>query len=475
MATVCVALLCWSSPAAAGDAVLYRIFLTDGTALVSYGEYARVGTDVVFSMPLGGTTSHVRLQVVTLPDSRVDWPATERYALSARADHYARTRGEVEFTALAANIARTLNEARQVPESTRRVGLVQEARRRLYDWSGASYGYRADDVRQLEGMLDEVESDLRAGAGESRFDLSLVAIAEPPPASILLPPPTLQQSIEQALAAAGATASAGDRVMLLRAALASLDAPGAAGAAWAAKLRATATGALKVEQRLDVEYASVTRDALASANAAARRADPLGVEAVIRGVIVRDDRLGRKRPQEIGSLLAAIDARLDAARQLRLARDRWEARIPALRTYRQRIALALTHVGQLVQTLDRIRSMAGPAVAMLNRADERLSRAAREVSAAVAPPEMALAHALLASTIQLATSAVQVRREAAETASLDLARNASSAAAGSLMLLERTRAELETQLRRPVLPDPPTPEPSTLEPSNPRTSEPLNP
>ncbi|HYC47010.1 MAG TPA: hypothetical protein VED01_16160, partial [Burkholderiales bacterium] len=43
------------APASArgADAALFRLFLTDGTAMVSYGEYARVDDRVIFSMPVG--------------------------------------------------------------------------------------------------------------------------------------------------------------------------------------------------------------------------------------------------------------------------------------------------------------------------------------------------------------------------------------------------------------------------------------
>ena len=40
-------------PAYADTATLFRVFLNNGTAVVSYGEYARVGDRVVFSMPHG--------------------------------------------------------------------------------------------------------------------------------------------------------------------------------------------------------------------------------------------------------------------------------------------------------------------------------------------------------------------------------------------------------------------------------------
>src|SRR5687768_5399120 len=39
-----------SAPA---DAALYRIFLNDGSTLLSYGEFARVADRVVVSLPLG--------------------------------------------------------------------------------------------------------------------------------------------------------------------------------------------------------------------------------------------------------------------------------------------------------------------------------------------------------------------------------------------------------------------------------------
>ena len=42
---------------------LYRVFLTDGSTLVSYGEFARVADLVVLSLPLGGTPAAPRLQL----------------------------------------------------------------------------------------------------------------------------------------------------------------------------------------------------------------------------------------------------------------------------------------------------------------------------------------------------------------------------------------------------------------------------
>src|SRR5262249_11876434 len=50
----------------ADDAAFLRVFLKDGTTLVSYGEFARVGDRVVFSMPLGGPQDNPELQPVNI-------------------------------------------------------------------------------------------------------------------------------------------------------------------------------------------------------------------------------------------------------------------------------------------------------------------------------------------------------------------------------------------------------------------------
>src|SRR3990172_2455100 len=89
------------SPAAAADDVtLLRVFLTDGSALVSYGEPARVGDRVVFSMPTAATPNPP-LHLVSLPADRVDWDRTNRYAASARAARYLQTRAEADYAVLA--------------------------------------------------------------------------------------------------------------------------------------------------------------------------------------------------------------------------------------------------------------------------------------------------------------------------------------------------------------------------------------
>src|SRR5688500_4449433 len=159
--------------ARAADAVLYRIFLRDGSSVVSYGDFARVGDRVVLSVRVGGGEPPT-LQLLSIAESTVDWQLTDRYAEAVRAKHYADTRGEDDFSLLSGEVARALNEVALTSDPARRVALADAARQQLAEWPAAHYGYRASDVAQLSGLLDEVVSELRVAAGQSQFDLKLI-------------------------------------------------------------------------------------------------------------------------------------------------------------------------------------------------------------------------------------------------------------------------------------------------------------
>ena len=58
---------------------MFRVFLKDGRSLVSYGELARVGDRVVFSMPTD-VGANPALRLVDIPADQVDWDRTDRYA-----------------------------------------------------------------------------------------------------------------------------------------------------------------------------------------------------------------------------------------------------------------------------------------------------------------------------------------------------------------------------------------------------------
>jgi hypothetical protein len=106
-------------------AAFFRIFLTDGTTLTSFGDFARVGDRVVFSLPLDEVERRPRLHLVSLPAARVDWNTTERYRKATRAAQYAATRGEVEFAILSAQVAELLSEIALTSDPAQRVALAR--------------------------------------------------------------------------------------------------------------------------------------------------------------------------------------------------------------------------------------------------------------------------------------------------------------------------------------------------------------
>src|SRR5215472_10836938 len=91
------------------SATLLRIFLRDGTSLVSYGEPARVGDRVVFSMPTA-VTPNPPLHLVNLPAELVDWDHTDHYAHAARAAHYLKGQGELDYAELSNQLAQALDD-----------------------------------------------------------------------------------------------------------------------------------------------------------------------------------------------------------------------------------------------------------------------------------------------------------------------------------------------------------------------------
>src|SRR6266496_1574092 len=49
------------------DGTLYRVFLRDGSTLLSYGEFARVADKIVVSVPLGSTPAGPELHLLSIP------------------------------------------------------------------------------------------------------------------------------------------------------------------------------------------------------------------------------------------------------------------------------------------------------------------------------------------------------------------------------------------------------------------------
>ncbi|HET7697935.1 MAG TPA: hypothetical protein VFK57_19635 [Vicinamibacterales bacterium] len=450
-----------SAQTAPADVSLYRIFLNDGTTLLSYGEFARVADRVVVSLPLDAAppssdpaslVAGPPLHLLSIPAETVDWEKTDAYADSVRATRYAATRGPDDFALLNEAVSRSLNEIALTADPARKVAMAAEARQNVTKWAADHFGYRAERVAELAGLFDSVIAETRAQGGAVNVDLSLVANMAAPPSVPLLPPPSFEDHIDQALRAAALSPEASERISLLRSIERVLVEAGVGRSAATVPLYARARSALVAEERASRAYEALTRDAMQAADRYARAADVTGVERIIRRALSEDDRLGQRRPQEMAALLATLDTKLDAARRLRLARDNWALRADALRTYRAAVARPLSLLRVSRDSLDQIKRLAGPSYTVLQRLNARMSEAARLMAAIGAPAEAAAAHAIVKSAVQFAARAGELRLRAVATREMLPANEASSAAAGALMFFERANEELAALAALPALP-----------------------
>jgi len=435
------------------SAALLRVFLRDGTSLVSYGEPARVGGRVVFSMPTA-VTPNPPLHLVDLPDDRVDWDRTNRYSTAARASQYLKGQAELDYAALSNTLAEALNAVASTTDQAQRLAIVERVRASLMEWPQNHFGYRQAEVRQMVGMLDEAIADLRAASGAGRFDISLAAFADPPAITEpLLPPLTLQQSIEQVLNAARVVDRPAERTSLLVAALGAIDRDGGTlPAEWVLNKRTEVQTAINVELKIDETYRNLTAGILKQVERRAKAADVRGVEHLLARLPAEDAQLGGRRPETVSALIAAVEEKLDATRRLRLARDRWEMRLPAFTAYGTAIRSPFALFNRLRPSLEDIKALSGSSPAALAALQEGTLQLLTEMSAITPPEELAAAHALMVSAAQMAANAVTVRREAALANDMSRAWNASSAAAGALMLGARAREDILAGLRPPQLP-----------------------
>jgi hypothetical protein len=468
--------------ASASDPTLFRIFLKDGTALVSYGEFARVGDRVVFTMPLG---EH-RQQLATVGASEVDWTRTDGYTYSVRAGHYAATVGESDYAVMSTRVARQLTEIAQGTNPYDQLSQAESARRELAEWPSRHFGYKADEIRETLGVLDEVIAGLRAKASNTRFDISLVAGVVPPPTVPLLAKPSLQESIASVLRLATLAESPTERVELLRSASAALDEAGgasgggsgaagtsasagvsgaagtnvavagpeseSAGAAWAVAARESIKRSIEAEVAIDRDYATLASRVLTMADRRVKRADVRGLTRLRDRVLDEDARLGGKRPQQLDALLATLNQRLDAAQRLRLARDRWVLQAETFRIYRRAIGAWVDTLRRAQKPLNDIRALAGPSASTLRDLELRFGKLDPAMRMVLVPVDLRNTHASLVSAWQLADTAIGQRQRAIANNDMDLARNASAAAAGSLMLFERVQTEIAQSLEAPKAP-----------------------
>src|SRR5439155_7745190 len=124
---------------------------------------------------------------------------------------------------------------------------------------------------------------------------------------------------------------------------------------WVARTRADTELAIQAERRVDRAYQSLARRYVRLANQSARSADVKSLAWLLTRIRTRDATLGGKRPEAVAAVVAEVKARLDAARQLQLARERWALRAPELRTYRLAIRAPMDLFGGLKAPLEDIK------------------------------------------------------------------------------------------------------------------------
>jgi hypothetical protein len=434
---------------AGSDVTLFRLYMLDGSVLTSYGEFARVDDQVVFSMPVGGRPEEPRIQVTSIKAALVDWPRTDRYAVSARYQRYAETRGEEDFRILSNEVAVALNDIALSSNRQQALALAESVRRTVADWPRMHYGYRQNDVREILSVLDQAISSLKVAQGATSFELSLVAMADAPELEPVATMPNARQQLDEIFYVA-AHARGSERVALLQTGLALLSESSSV-ISDAPALRKHAETQIRQELATDRKYASLTQRVVAQAKSYAARAGITDIERLAARIPKEDDKLGNQRPEVVEALNTAVQSQLFAARRLRLQRDQWLLRQSAYREYQRSVGSSLLLLVKNQNSLEAIRTLEGPPPARLLALRQQLSGGAARLERLRTPEYLRSTHELLVGAWRFAENATRARYDAIEKANAAAAWEASSAAAGALMMLSRAQAEIRSLLEPPRL------------------------
>jgi hypothetical protein len=437
--------------AGASDVTLFRVFMLDGSTVVSFGEFARVEDRVVVSMPVGGPRDEPRLHVVSLPAKSIDWVRTERYATSARYQRYAETRGEDDFQLLSNDVARTLNDIALSTDREKALAIAERARRMLADWPAAHMNYRQRDVREIVALVEDAIAGLKGLPPNGGLDLKLVALSAPA-LEPLIGMPTPGEQLDQLTRVVAFAESPAERVALMQSTLLLLrETPAIAGVDVDLR-RKTIERQLKGEFDVDTRYARLSQNLTTQARGAAARAKVSDVQRVLERIPKEDAKLGERRPDVVQALRAAVQAQLLAAQQLRLRQDQWVLRRSAYRNYQRTVEPQLLNLVRAQAALEAIRKLEGPEPSRLMSYRSRLTGGATQLQRVPVPEDLRAPHELLVGAWRFAESAVETRLAAAKSGSVTTAWEASSAAAGALMLLARAQQEIRALLEPPRLP-----------------------
>jgi len=444
---VCV--LAASQAYAADEAMLFRIFLTDGSSLVTYGEYARTSDQVVLSLPIGGTPQAPRLHAVTLAASKVDWEKTERFAASARYQRYVATRAEADYQQVTEEVATVLSNIAQSTDRASALAAADRARRTLAEWPRMHYGYRQQDIQEIVRLLDSAIARLQGGPPPTPFQIALVNAPEmtlEPVAAM----PSPREQLDQLLRLARITKDVSERFTLLQSALTLIAAPGVTGTD-ASKMRRLIEDQLDQEIAINQRYGRVTKDLLAKATKAAGDAEIRDVEQVLDRIPKEDAKLGHQRPEIVQALTASVQLQLANARRLRLLRDQWKSRQAMFREYQRSVGMELVQLVKARSSLESIKRLEGPDLDRLDTLNRVLRGGAVRLDRLLVPEYLRDTHEMVIGAWRFAENAAAARLSAVTSGDISKAWEASSAAAGALMMLSRAQKEMRTLIEPPKL------------------------
>jgi hypothetical protein len=124
-------------------------------------------------------------------------------------------------------------------------------------------------------------------------------------------------------------------------------------------------------------------------------------------------------------------------------------RAALIRSYWQEIRQGLDKLLGVRLWLTDVRQLAGPSPDALRRLAYDAESAGHQLAKIRAPAEVAAAHSTLAAASGMAVRAAKTRLDALRSGSMEVAWEASSAAAGSLLLLDQAVRDLRRITREP--------------------------
>ena len=202
---------------------------------------------------------------------------------------------------------------------------------------------------------------------------------------------------------------------------------------------------------IDQRYDRLSKDLLARATRAAGDAKIRDIERLLERIPKEDARLGGERPQTVQALSASVQGQLNNARMLRLLRDQWKSRQALFNEYQRSVGLEIVQLVKARAALESIKKLDGPPPDRLDTLNRVLRGGAARLDRLLVPEYLRATHELVIGAWRFAEAAASARVRAVSTGEIAMAWEASSAAAGALMMLSRAQNEMRLLTEPPKL------------------------